>query len=607
MKSDWREILTWLKPYSWQLTGNIFSNILVAIFTVVSIPVLKPFFDVLFDQISDKSDIEGPVAFSFNNIEPFINYYLFEFVNNNGKEKALLIVCLFIVANFLLKNIFRYISLVFMAVLRNGIVRDLRNKLFDTLLIKPFSFYKEERKGNLLTIMSSDVMEFESSVLSVLETIIRSPLIIIGSLGYMLYVSPELTLYVLLLMLFTIVVIGGLSRRLKKNSKEAQDLVGSTLSITEEAVYGIKTIRAFYAQDYVKKLFSKFNNSFRRLRNKILFRKDLASPMSEFLGVTVVTVLLWLGSNQVFSEEMDASTFLTFIFAFYNIIDPAKSFSSAYYNLQKGMGAYSRIQSLINSDKEVQLISGTKKMEFLGESIVIERLNFKYPGEESNVLSNINIEIKKGDRVALVGASGSGKTTLVDLICRFLQPTSGTIRFDNIDIKEFTEDSFRKNISIVSQEPVLFHDSIRNNICLNDVDHDEERILSACHKANVSPFLNSFESGLDTIVGEGGGKLSGGQRQRIVLARALYYNAPILVLDEATSALDSESENSIQEAIENLGSDKTIIIIAHRLQTIRNADKIIVLDDGVVIEEGQHSELIDSNGVYRRFVELQSF
>ncbi len=578
----------------------------MAVFTLISIPILKPFFDVLFDQVDQQVPMQDPGAFSTQNFMEYINFHLYAFVEDNGRAQALFLVCVVLVGSFLLKNIFRYLSLVCMAYMRNGVVRDIREMLYRTLLQKPLEFYKEERKGNILTVMSSDVIEFESSVLSVLETIIRSPMIVLGSLGYMIYVSPTLTLYVVGLMLFTVVVIGGLSRQLKRQSRESQDLLGSTLSITEESVYGIKTIRAFHAQKYVQDLFSQFNEAFRKLRNKILFRKDLASPMSEFLGVTVVTMLLWLGSNQVFSGMLEASTFLTFIYAFYNIIEPAKSFSGAYYNYQKGMGAWDRIQSLLDREMEKQLVEGTVDLERFTDSIEVVDVSYRYPGEPSDVLHNVSLRIPKGSRIAIVGASGSGKTTLVDLICRFQTPGSGRILMDGVDIRNIREDSFRDKISIVSQEPVLFHDTIRNNICLSAIDQDEAKIKEACRKANMWSFISELEDQLDTVIGEAGGKLSGGQRQRIVLARALYYDSPILILDEATSALDSESEDIVQRAIENLGHDKTIIIIAHRLQTIRNVDLIVVLEDGEIIESGRHDDLMSSKGIYSRFVELQS-
>lgn len=606
MKREQKKIWQLVLPYKWYFAGNILSNIFVAIFTLISIPILKPFFDVLFNQVEQGIPMQDPGAFSMYNFMDYINFHLYTFVEDNGRARALFLVCVILIISFLLKNVFRYLSLVCMAYMRNGVVRDIRELIFRTLLQKPLEFYKEERKGNLLTVMSSDVIEFESSVLSVLETIIRAPMIVLGSLGYMIYVSPTLTLYVVGLMLFTVVVIGGLSRQLKKQSRAAQDLLGSTLSVTEESVYGIKTIRAFHAQKYVQGLFSQFNDAFRKLRNKILFRKDLASPMSEFLGVSVVTVLLWLGSNQVFSGMLEASTFLTFIYAFYNIIEPAKSFSGAYYNYQKGMGAWARIQSLMDSEMESQLIRGREVLKDFREGIEVENVSYKYPGEPAEVLHNINLRIPQGGRIAIVGASGSGKTTLVDLICRFQSPSEGRITMDGLDIRDIREDSFRDKISIVSQEPVLFHDTIRNNICLSDLDQNESKIIEACRKANMWSFISELEDQLDTVIGEGGGKLSGGQRQRIVLARALYYDSPILILDEATSSLDSESEDTVQKAIENLGRDKTIIIIAHRLQTIRNVDLIVVLEDGEIIESGRHDDLMSTKGIYSRFVELQS-
>ena len=607
MSTERRKIWHLVVPYKWYFAGNIVSNILVALFTLVSIPILKPFFDVLFGQVEEAVPLTNPGPVSLNNFMEFINFHLHDFVQEQGKAQALFLVCMILVASFLFKNVFRYLTLVCMAYMRNGVVRDIRELIYAQLLQKPLEFYKEERKGNLLTVMSSDVIEFESSVLSVLETIIRSPLIILGSLGYMIYVSPTLTLYVVGLMIFTAVVIGGLSRQLKRQSRESQDLLGSTLSVTEESVYGIKTIRAFHAQEYVQNLFSQFNESFRKLRNKILFRKDLASPLSEFLGVSVVTLLLWLGSRQVFEGMLEASTFLTFIYAFYNIIEPAKSFSGAYYNYQKGMGAWARIRNVMDGEMEVQLTSGTVDLDHFREAIDLEQVSFRYPGEPADVLRNINLRIPQGSRVAIVGASGSGKTTLVDLICRFESPVTGKIRMDGVNIRDIREDSFRKKISIVSQEPVLFHDSIRNNICLSEKNQDDEKIKAACRQANVWSFISEMESGLDTVIGEAGGKLSGGQRQRIVLARALYHDAPILILDEATSSLDSESEDMVQKSIGNLGRDKTIIIIAHRLQTIRNVDLIVVLEDGEIIESGSHEDLMSSRGTYSRFVELQSF
>lgn len=603
--SFWR-LLGYMRNYKAYVGLNIFSNIMTALFTALSIPLLVPFLEILFDRrelVMDKPvfdwDIESATA-SFN-------YYISQLIVEQGKEAALVFVCAAILSVFLLKNLFRYLSLFFMAPVRNGIIRDLRAQMYDKVMALPLAYFSEERKGDLMSRMTSDVQEVEWSILNVLEAVFREPLIIIGALGFMVYVSPALTGFVFLLMIFTGVVIGGIGRRLKKKSADVQDRLGNLVAILEEGLGGLRIIKGFNAEHYQKEKFRVENDGYRRSLTRLLWRRDLASPLSEFLGIGTVAVLLWYGSRQVFSGQLDAETFLTFIFAFYNVIDPAKKLSKAVYNVQKGVGAMRRMEVLL--DAPVNIKDGPDALPLSDFQRGIEYCNvtFAYRGDEGPVLQNINISLPKGKVVALVGASGAGKSTLADLLPRFYDVEDGEILLDGKNIRRYRLRDLRNLMGIVSQEAILFNDSIYNNIVFGMEGVTQEEVEAAARAANAHDFILASEQGYHTNIGDRGSKLSGGQRQRLTIARAILKNPPILILDEATSALDSESEKLVQKALLELMKNRTSIVIAHRLSTIQHADEIIVMRDGQIMERGTHESLLQKDGEYQKLVELQAF
>ena len=603
--SFWR-LLGYMRNYKAYVGLNIFSNIMTALFTALSIPLLVPFLEILFDRrelIMDKPvfgwDIESATA-SFN-------YYISQLIVEQGKEAALVFVCVAILSVFLFKNLFRYLSLFFMAPVRNGIIRDLRAQMYDKVMALPLAYFSEERKGDLMSRMTSDVQEVEWSILNVLEAVFREPLIIIGALGFMVYVSPALTGFVFLLMIFTGVVIGGIGRRLKKKSADVQDRLGNLVAILEEGLGGLRIIKGFNAEHYQKEKFRVENDGYRRSLTRLLWRRDLASPLSEFLGIGTVAVLLWYGSRQVFSGQLDAETFLTFIFAFYNVIDPAKKLSKAVYNVQKGVGAMRRMEALLDAPVNIKDTPDALPLAGFRQSIEYRNVTFAYRKDEGPVLQNINLSLPKGKVVALVGASGAGKSTLADLLPRFYDVEEGEILLDGQNIRRYRLRDLRNLMGIVSQEAILFNDSIYNNIVFGMESVTQEQVEAAARAANAHDFILASEQGYHTNIGDRGSKLSGGQRQRLTIARAILKNPPILILDEATSALDSESEKLVQKALLELMKNRTSIVIAHRLSTIQHADEIIVMRDGQIMERGTHESLLQKDGEYQKLVELQAF
>ena len=603
--SFWR-LLGYLRNYKANVSLNVLSNILTAVFTAASIPLLVPFLEILFDR--REPVMQKPAAITdINSLTTSFNYYLSQLVVEQGKETALAFVCIIILSAFFLKNLFRYLSLFFMAPVRNGIIRDIRGQLFDKVLILPLSYFSEERKGDLMSRITADVQEVEWSILNVLEAVFREPLIIVGALAFMVYVSPSLTVFVFLLMIFTAVVIGGIGRSLKRSSAAVQEKLGLLVSIIEEALGGLRIIKGFNAERYQREKFSKENNAYRRTLTRLLWRRDLSSPLSEFLGIATVAVLLWYGSRQVFDGQLAAETFLTFIFAFYNVIDPAKSLTKAIYNIQKGVAAMERVERVLDAEVSIKEKPDALPISSFQEKIEYRNVSFTYRPEEGPVLQNINLEIPRGQVVALVGASGAGKSTLVDLLPRFYDATQGGIFLDGHDIRDYQIHALRHLMGIVSQEAILFNDTIYNNIVFGMEGVGEEEVHRAARVANAHDFIMATEQGYQTNIGDRGGKLSGGQRQRLTIARAILKNPPILILDEATSALDSESEKLVQQALLELMKNRTSIVIAHRLSTIQHADEIVVMRDGQIIERGGHEALLRQGGEYRKLVEMQAF
>jgi ABC-type multidrug transport system fused ATPase/permease subunit len=604
MQQFWK-LLANAGRYRRQVILSIICNLLMALFTVVSIPAIIPFLQILFD-VSPPA-IERPEVTDLGSLITYCKYQFSFWIDQYGRETALIYTCAAIILLFFLKNLFRYFAMFFMAPVRNGIVRDLRKRLFVHLQSLPLSYFTNEKKGDLMARLTIDVQEVEWSILNVLEATFRDPLIIIGCLAYMLYVSPPLTIFVIFLLVFTAVIIGGISKRLKSTSATAQKKMGQLISIIEEGLSGLRIIKGFNAQEYQQTQFDSLNNEYRSLLTRILWRRDLSSPLSEFLGIVVVSLLLWFGSKQVFAGQMDAPLFFSFLFAFFNAINPAKTFSSAFYNIQKGMAALDRINQILIVNSTIIEAKDPKPLSGFNDSIKYRNVSFFYNKQEGNVLQNIDLNIEKGKIIALVGSSGAGKTTLADLLPRFYDPTSGAIELDGVDIRSFSLKELRGLIGMVSQEAILFNDTIYNNIVFGRKNISPEAVEQAAKIANAHDFILATEKGYQSSIGDRGSKLSGGQRQRLTIARAILQNPPILILDEATSALDSEAEQQVQAALNKVMEGRTALIIAHRLSTIQKADEIIVMKAGKIIEHGSHKTLIDRDGEYRKLVKLQAF
>lgn len=596
----WR-LMSRLKSYKKNVILAIVSNVLMAIFTVVSIPMILPFFEILFEQ-----EVEVVPKPESNDIVENLNYFFSQLIVNYTPQKALLIVIVGILIVFFLKNLFRYLALFFMAPVRNGIIYDLRKQIFEKYIDLPLSFYGTEKKGDLMNRMTSDVQEIEWSILNTIESIFKAPLIIIGSLTFMIFTSAKLTLFVLVLIVFTAFVIGGISKTLKKSSKEVQIRLGRISSVLEETLGGLRIIKGFNAQEYQSSKLEKDNADYRNILTKLLWRRDLSSPLSEFLGIVVVSALLWYGSALVFDDQLSPGLFFAFLFAFFTVLEPAKSFSSAYYNIQKGLAAVDRVDDLLQTPNPIKEPENPISKIVFDKEIKFDQVSFQYKNADSVALDNIDITINKGEVVALVGSSGAGKSTFVDLLPRFFDVSSGSITVDGNDIRAFALHDLRSLFGIVSQEAILFNDSIKNNI-LFGAEATDRQIEEAARIANVAEFVNVMPEKYESNIGDRGMKLSGGQRQRLTIARAVLRNPPIMILDEATSALDSESELLVQDALEKLMKNRTTVVIAHRLSTIRNADKIVVLDKGKIVEMGSHEQLMALNGEYNKFVEMQTF
>ena len=593
-----------VRHYKTQVFLSIVCNVLMAIFMVVNIPLFIPLLETLFQ--TDTSPVIKPEAvISVGNFISYVKFWFYNAIESYSRQQAIGFVCVAIVISFFLNNLFRYLAMYFIAPVRTGIIRDLRGKMYDKILDLPLSFFSRERKGDIISRVTSDVLEVEWSILNVIEKVFREPLIFLGSLLFMLYISVQLTLFVFVLILFMGVVIGGISRTLKKSSKKVQDSLGNVIAILEESLGGLRVIKAFGSKDYMRDMFQNQNNLSRNLLTGVLRRRDLSSPLSEFLGVSVVALLIWFGADLVFTGEIKAGTFFAFLFAFYNVINPAKAFSSAYYSIQKGMAALDRIDMILDQDIERDFISNAPSVAFQ-KNIRFDNVSFRYKNETAYVLNNIDLEILKGQTVALVGASGVGKSTLVDLLLRFYHVSEGTISLDGVDINEMNLTDLRSKSALVTQQPILFNDTVFNNIVFSNKNFTMDQVVNAAKTANAHDFIIEMPEGYQAVIGDGGMNLSGGQRQRLTIARAILRDPQILILDEATSSLDAESEKLVQDALLKVMNNRTAIVIAHRLSTIKNADKIVVMKEGRIVQLGTHDELIRSTGEYQKFVDLQS-
>ena len=600
------KILRFGIPYKRFAFLNIFFNVLYALFSALAYVSMIPMMQILFGT-TPKTTVPPTyqgIGQIKNYLEGFFNYKITQYMDQDS-GKALLFVIGIIISLFFLKNIFNYLAMFFITFLRNGVLKDLRNELYNKTTILPLYFFSEKKKGDLMARVSSDVLELQHSFLSILELIVRDPLTIIFSLIVMFSFSVKLTLFVLIFIPVSGGIISQIGKSLKRKSDRVQKEQGEFLSLLEETLGGIKIIKAFNAENTFVKKFKQSTDRFFDFSNKLLNRQNLASPVSEFLGIVVISMLLWYGGKMVLIDQtLNGAVFLSYLGLAYNILTPAKGISKAFYSVKKGDAAAQRILEILEAEDDMEDVKDAVEIKSLEKKIKFEKVSFSY--DQAPVLEDFSLEIKKGQTVALVGPSGSGKTTLANLLNRFYDIDEGHLTLDETPINVVKKQSLYRLTGMVTQDSILFNDSVRNNIALGNPKATLEQIKKAAKIANATEFIEKLEQGYDSIIGEGGNKLSGGQKQRLSIARAILKDPEILILDEATSALDTGSEKMVQEALENLMKNRTSLVIAHRLSTIQKADLIVVLNHGKIVETGTHKELLGKKSVYKSLVELQT-
>ena len=604
---DFYKIIKYIFPYKVQAILNIFFNVLSTIFSVFSFAIVIPFLGILFKTQALVTEKPALDITSVSSLQHNFNYWLSNIIIEHGEIKALISMGVLVIIATFFKTLCFYLANHFMVPLRNGVVKDIRNQLFDKVISLPIGYFSEEKKGNIIARMTNDVQEIEWGIMSSLEMIFRDPIKILIYLGTMFIISWQMTSFVFILLPIVGLIIGRTGRSLRKVSMTGQQQMGSLMAQIEEMIGGLRIIKAFNAEKHISDKFKDTNKDYTGLMNFVNRKRFLASPLSEFLATIAVVVIMWYGGTLILGDNalLLPAALIGYLVIFSQIISPAKTLSSSWFNIKKAMASVDRVNDILDQTNPIVEKQGATEITEFKNSIEFKNVNFAYT-EDIPVLKNINLKIQKGQTVAIVGQSGSGKSTMVDLIPRFYDILEGEILIDGINIKDYKLSNLRELIGYVHQTPILFNDSIANNIAFGKQNVSQKNIEEAAKVANAHDFILESENQYDTNIGDGGCKLSGGQRQRLSIARAVLKNPPILILDEATSALDTESENLVQEALDNLMQNRTSIVIAHRLSTIKRADLICVLHEGQIVETGKHEELIAKKGMYYKLNNIQN-
>lgn len=607
MKNLFR-VLSYVSRYKGYALLNLLFNVLTVFFSLFSVMMIIPFMKLLLGNIPPV--MEKPVLhLDVQSLLDYLKYFLSMEINGKGHVIALAEFCAFIAGVFLLKNLFRYLAVLFLSPIRSGSIRDLRLDIYTKILALPLAYYSKGRKGDIIARVTDDVREVEASIISFVEITVREPLTIIVFLAFLLMLSPQLTAFVFGMLLITGFIIGRVGKSLKRQSTKAQETTGRLISLIDETLSGLRIIHAFNAEKFMALQFDKVNQRLFGLNTRMNSRRELSSPLTEFLAMCVVCMVLYYGGTLVLNKEgLEAETLIGFMVLFAMLIPPAKNFSSAFYNIRKGLASAQRIFELIDAEVNIAESKTAIAVKEFKQEIEYRQVGFTYHNyDDKKILDGLNLKISKGKVVALVGMSGAGKTTLVDLLPRFYDVSEGSILIDGVDIREYKLGDLRHLFGIVSQESILFNDTVFNNITFGTEGATLEEVKNAARIANAHDFIMKLDQGYDALIGDRGGKLSGGERQRLTIARAVLKNPPILILDEATSSLDSNSEKLVQDALTKLMKGRTTIIIAHRLSTIQYADEIIVMQEGKIAERGNHIGLLAKGGIYKKLVDLQQF
>ncbi|WP_192823034.1 ABC transporter ATP-binding protein [Rufibacter sp. LB8] len=608
MKTYFR-ILSFARPFSQYVPWYALVTLLATIFGVMNFTLLAPLMSVLFDQVQEPQAIlTAPPAFelSFDWPKQFFNYYFGQVVRAQGTMGALKFICFLLIGSVLLSNIFKYIGLRIEGEVRAKVVKNLRQQVYERITQLQLGFFSNQRKGNIMSTLTNDVQEVENSVVSTLNVLFREPFYLFGYFGVLFYLSPQLTFFSLLVLPASGLVISSIAKKLKRQSTEGQESLGTILGIIDETLSGLRVIKGFNAQPYVIQKFKQSNDRYAHIITSMNNKRSLASPFSEFMGVGVVAGILYFGGSLVLAgeSELTGPKLVAYLALFSQVLVPVKAISNAFSNIQRGLVAGDRVLTLMDTQPLIRDKPDAKVLPTFTQEIEFKNVGFKYADDP--ILQHINLRIPKGKTVALVGPSGGGKSTLADLLPRFYDPTEGAILIDGTDLRDCSLHSVRAQMGIVTQESILFNDTIFNNIAFNKTDATEEEVIAAAKIANAHEFIVNSPNGYQTVIGDRGGKLSGGQRQRLSIARAILKNPPILIMDEATSALDTESEKLVQEALTNLMKNRTSLVIAHRLSTIQHADEIIVIQGGSIVERGNHAQLVQQGGLYYKLTQMQN-